>query len=73
MAKSFGVIASTDLYGRRHAAWRGQGETGAEGGADRRFAKDAASPLDQSREAHHPARPLHSPDGAMRQGRLAST
>jgi hypothetical protein len=35
-----------------------------EGGAGRRPAKGAAAPMDQSREAHHPARPLHSPEGA---------
>jgi hypothetical protein len=27
--------------------------------------KGAATPMHQSREAHHPARPLHSPEGAM--------
>jgi hypothetical protein len=27
--------------------------------------KGAAAPMNQSREAHHPARPLHSPEGAM--------
>ena len=32
------------------------------GGAGRRSAKNAAVPLKQSREAHHPARPLHSPE-----------
>jgi hypothetical protein len=26
-------------------------------------AKNAAAPMDQSREAHHPARPHHSPKG----------
>jgi hypothetical protein len=26
--------------------------------------KNPAAPMDQSREAHHPARPLHSPEGA---------
>jgi hypothetical protein len=31
--------------------------------ARRRSAKNAAAPLDQSREAHHSARPLHSPGG----------
>jgi hypothetical protein len=35
-----------------------------EGGADRRSAKKAAAPMDQSREAQHPARPLHFPEGA---------
>jgi hypothetical protein len=28
-------------------------------------AQGANAPMDQSREAHHPARPLHSPEGAM--------
>jgi hypothetical protein len=36
------------------------------GGADRRSAKNAGRSINQSREAHHPARPLHSPEGAMR-------
>jgi hypothetical protein len=36
-------------------------QTAAEGGADRRSAKNADAPTNQSREAHHPARPLHSP------------
>jgi hypothetical protein len=35
----------------------------AAGGADRSSAKNAAAPMHQSREAHHPARPLHSPEG----------
>jgi hypothetical protein len=30
---------------------------------DRRSAKNAYAPIDQSREAHHSARPLHSPEG----------
>jgi len=47
---------------------QGRLETAAEGGADRRHAKIAAAPMDQSREAHHPARPHHSPEGATREG-----
>jgi hypothetical protein len=35
----------------------------AAGGAGRRSAKNAAWPLNQSREAHHSAWPLHSPVG----------
>jgi hypothetical protein len=31
--------------------------------AERLAAKKAAAPVNQSREAHHPARPLHSPEG----------
>jgi hypothetical protein len=27
--------------------------------------KGADAPMHQSREAHHPARPLHSPEGAV--------
>jgi hypothetical protein len=42
---------------------QGRLQTAAEGGADRRSAKNAAKPLNQSREAHHPARPLHAPEG----------
>jgi hypothetical protein len=38
--------------------------TAAAGGADRRSAKNAATPMNQSREAHHPAQPLYSPYGA---------
>jgi hypothetical protein len=39
------------------------GSDAAAGGADRRSAKNAAAPNDQSRKAHHPAWPLHSPEG----------
>src|SRR5829696_5587455 len=35
----------------------------AAGGAGRRSAKNADRPINQSREAHHPAWPLHSPEG----------
>ena len=28
--------------------------------------------MHQSREAHHPARPLHSPEGAAQLGRLSA-
>jgi hypothetical protein len=35
----------------------------AAGGADRRSAKNAARPMNQSREAHLAAWPLHSPEG----------
>jgi len=33
------------------------------GGADRRSAKNADRPMNLSREAHHTARPQHSPEG----------
>ena len=48
------------------ATWSGnQGglEIAAAGGADRRSAKNADAPLDQSREALLAVRPLHSPRG----------
>ena len=32
---------------------------------DRKSAKIADAPMNQSREAHHPARPLHSPEGGQ--------
>jgi hypothetical protein len=41
----------------------GRLEIAAQGGADRRSAKNAAAPINQSRAAHHSARPLHSPRG----------
>ena len=45
-----------------HAEWRcGRHLIAATGGAGRRSAKIVAAPMNQSREAHHPARPLHSP------------
>jgi hypothetical protein len=40
-------------------------EIAAEGGADRRSAKNADAPMNQSREAHHSARPHHSPRGGL--------
>jgi hypothetical protein len=52
----------------RHTTLRGnQGrlEIAAEGAADRRSAKNASAGMNQSREAHHSARPLHSPYGGM--------
>jgi hypothetical protein len=49
---------------RYHLEWQpSPAEIAAEGGADRRSAKNAAAPMDQSREAHRSARPLHSPEG----------
>jgi hypothetical protein len=42
---------------------QGRLEIAAKGGAGRRPAKIAGAPMDQSREAHHPARPRHSPVG----------
>ena len=44
---------------------QGRLEIAAEGGADRRSAKNADRPMNQSREAHRSAWPLHSPEGAM--------
>jgi hypothetical protein len=35
------------------------------GGAGRRPATGADAPMNQSREAHHAARPLHSPEGGQ--------
>jgi len=44
-----------------HPTWQpGQAQIAAEGGAGRKPPKGADAPLDQSREAHHSARPLHS-------------
>jgi len=49
-----------------HTVWQpGQARTAAEGGADRRSAKNADAPINQSREAHHSARPHHSPEGGQ--------
>jgi hypothetical protein len=62
----FGCLAQTLLYLilRHHSKWQpGQAEIAAEGGAGRRSAKNAAAPINQSREAHRSARPLHSPEG----------
>jgi hypothetical protein len=51
---------------RYHPEWQpSQAHIGAAGDADRRSAKIASAGMNQSREAHHPARPLHSPEGAM--------
>jgi hypothetical protein len=51
----------------RHPTWRyGQHLIAAAGSADRRSAKNAAAPMDQSREALLAARPHHSPEGAIR-------
>lgn len=41
----------------------GQAEIAAEGSAGQRSAKIADAPMNQSREAHLAARPLHSPKG----------
>jgi hypothetical protein len=50
-----------------HGAWRpGQAEIATAGGVGRRSAKNATRRMDQAREAHHPARPHHSSEGAMR-------
>jgi hypothetical protein len=63
-----GLSASTSrarLGGQRyHPEWQlGQADIAAAGGAGRRSAKIADAPMNQSREAHLPARPLHSPEG----------
>jgi hypothetical protein len=47
----------------------GRAGIAAAGGADRRSAKNADRPMNQSREAHHAARPHHSPEGASSLGR----
>jgi hypothetical protein len=59
---------------RPHPTWHSrQAEIAAVGGADRRSAKNADAPLNQSREAHLAARPLHSPEGAhQRHGAVGS-
>ena len=44
----------------------------AAGGADRRSAKIAAAPINQSREAHHSARPHHSPKGGQSAAQTAA-
>ena len=47
-----------------HPTWRcARHLNAAGGGAGRRSAKNAAAPMNQSREAHHSAWPLHSPEG----------
>jgi hypothetical protein len=49
---------------RHHPEWQPrQLEIAAAGGADRRSAKNADRPMNQSREAHLAAWPLHSPRG----------
>jgi hypothetical protein len=54
------------VIGRRHPVWQsGQAEITAVGGADRRSAQGADAPMNQSREAHRSARPLHSPEGGQ--------
>jgi len=56
---------SHHLVPRHHFARQlGQAPIAAEGGADRRSAKNADAPINQSREAHHSARPHQSPEGA---------
>jgi len=50
-----------------HARWQpGKDGIAAAGGADRRSAKNADRPLNQSREAHLAERSLHSPEGGHR-------
>jgi hypothetical protein len=62
-----GIPDPSAVLPRHHGAWRpGQAESATAGGAGRRTAKNAAAPMDQSREAHHPARPHHSPGGGER-------
>jgi hypothetical protein len=60
--------AALEVHGRSEAAeqyhpgWQpGQAQIAANGGADRRSAKNADAPMNQSREAHRSAWPLHSP------------
>ena len=48
-----------------HRGWQpGQAEIAAAGGADRRSAKNASAGMNQSRETHVAAWPLHFPEGA---------
>ena len=74
------TAVSTDrqenVTSRDHPAWQsGQAEIAAAGGADRRSAKNADGPLNQSREAHHAALaaplPRGGPVGRGFCGRLA--
>jgi hypothetical protein len=61
-------MASDSLLIRHHAAWQPrQAEIGAASGAHRRSARNADAPMNRSREAHHPARPLHSSEGGQSQ------
>jgi hypothetical protein len=49
-----------------HAQWQpGQGEMPPQAARAEGTPKNADAPMNQSREAHHPARPHHSPRGAM--------
>jgi hypothetical protein len=70
-------VSQTALAGLGHTSWQStaspcvatrQAQIAVGGGADRRSAKIAAAPMNQSREAHRSARPLHSPEGASRRG-----
>ena len=58
---------SQSTWTRRITLGSNQGrlEIAAEGGADHRSAKNAATPMNQPREAHHAAWPLHSPEGGQ--------
>jgi DNA-binding CsgD family transcriptional regulator len=50
---------------RRHRGWQARpAQIATAGGTDRRSARNAAAPMDQSREAHHSARPHHSREPA---------
>jgi hypothetical protein len=76
------TASEPDPAGRRAAHLRseagrvrgnqGRREIAAAGGADRRSAKNADRPLNQSREAHLAAWPLHSPRGGTTSGDLLS-
>jgi hypothetical protein len=52
---------------------QGRLEMAAAGGADRRSAKNADRPINQSREAHRSAWPLHSPEAAKCYSRESRT
>jgi len=55
------MLGRISAQARCHPAWQpGRARIAAAGGADRRPANIAAAPMQQSREAHHPARPLHT-------------
>ena len=55
------MLGRISAQARCHPAWQpGRARIAAAGGADRRPANIAAAPMQQSRVAHHPARPLHT-------------
>ena len=59
--RSLRATVDTWSFGITLRSNQGRLEIAAAGGADQRSAKNADRPMNQSREAHHSARPLHSP------------